>query len=476
MKTSTYEQTVPVAERVPRREKLAYAAGGLGGAIQNNADNYLLNPVFVVTLGFSPALMSLRQVVERGWDAITDALMGWVSDRTRTRWGRRKPYLVLGAALGCFALPLIFFFDRDWSEPALIAWLFATGLFLTLATTIWNIPYQCMLLESTPNSVERTNVAAWRGYVGVASGMLLGWVWWLTQLPLFHDDDGKPDTLLGARWVIGALAVVGLGFALLPLFVKARVAPVKTVKDKPPVSLRDSLRLTFTSRPFVMLILFTLLMTMGHNLKTGLDFFTKLYFVCGGDQRLAATLSGLGGSLTAFAGIAGIPVFQRLARRKGKRFALLCVMGVVFGASVSTAVCYRPGLPYLSLLPALLLAPAFSAMWVLLPSMTGDVVDDDELRTGERREGSYASAFSWFLKFSQTLAAALSGPLVVWAGFDAKAGAVQPPEVLWTMRVLLVVVPAVFIGGAIAVLTRYPLTTERIAATRAELDARRAAG
>ncbi len=464
---------IPPNERVPWKEKLAYGAGGIGGSIQNSADNQLWNPVFVVTLGISPALLGLRALLDRAWDAVTDAMMGWISDRTRSRWGRRKPYILIGGLLSSCALPLPFFLSRGWSEPWIIAWMIFTSLVIATCTTIWNIPYQCMLLEVTPNSRERTNVAAWRSYIGAIGGLGMGWIWYLTQLPVFHDADGKPDTLNGARWVVSAFGLLALCLCLLPLFTKERVRSQPGAKAKTgQLTLRENFHLTFRNKPFVLLILFSFLMVMGTGLKGGLDFFTKLYYVCDGDQKLASKISGLVSIVWFVSGMIGIRVFQWLAAKKGKRASMITLMSVVLCSSLSTLIFYTPAYPYLSIAPMALLAPAISGMWMLIPSMTGDAADLDQLKTGHRREGSFASTFSWCLKASQSVATALSGPLVVWAGFNAKLGDQQPEEVLFLMRMLVAFLPAIFLGLAIFTLCRYPLTTARIDEIHEELKRR----
>jgi GPH family glycoside/pentoside/hexuronide:cation symporter len=468
----TQTRAIDPKDRVPLGEKIAYGAGGASGALHTYADSGLLNPVFVVTCGISPAMMSLAALIYRLWDAVTDALMGWITDNTRTRWGRRKPYIVVGAFAMALSMPVIFFFDRSWSVSSITAWMIATSLLMFLFSTVWNIPYQCMLLEITPDSTERTNVAAWRAYFGKITTLVMAWVWYLTQLPVFNDAAGKPDILLGARWVICVIAVGVIFLGLLPLFAQQRTHHAR--KSGLKLSLMENLRLTLTNRPFVILVLFSLLFTLGSQIKGGIDFYTRLYYVCGGDQKLASTISGFAGTIITFSGLAGIPVFQWVARKKGKIFALFLIMGIVFCASISTVFLYTPAMPYLSMLPGILIAPANTALWVLIPSMLGDVVDQDEVFTNERREGSFTSVYSWTYKLSLSSAAALSGPIVVLAGFDSSIGTHQPENVLFNMRVLLVVVPAIFIGASIWLLSRYPLTTKRIEEIRVKLQSRSA--
>ena len=141
--------------------------------------------------------------------------------------------------------------------------------------------------------------------------------------------------------------------------------------------------------------------------------------------------------------------------------------------SVSTLFTYTPAMPYLTILTGILLAPATAGMWVVIPPMLGDIVDFDELRTGERREGSFSSIYSWQLKMAFSIGGGLSGPLVELVGFRVAAGIHQPEHVIYLMRVLLSFIPLVFVGIAMILLARFPLNRAKMAEVNAELVRRR---
>jgi GPH family glycoside/pentoside/hexuronide:cation symporter len=134
---------------------------------------------------------------------------------------------------------------------------------------------------------------------------------------------------------------------------------------------------------------------------------------------------------------------------------------------------YTPQFPHLFIVQKLLIYVANAGLWVMLPSMVADVVDYDELSTGERREGAFASIFSWILKVSMTMGLALGGPFLEWSGFKIEAGANQSEEVLTTMRLAFALVPAVGLSGAAVVLSFYRLGPERMAGIRSQLEERR---
>jgi GPH family glycoside/pentoside/hexuronide:cation symporter len=174
-----------------------------------------------------------------------------------------------------------------------------------------------------------------------------------------------------------------------------------------------------------------------------------------------------------FTGLAAIPLCQWTARRYGKRATMIGIMGLYIFAGLSTWVTFNPAFPWLTLVNSVFVSMASTAIWVLIPSMTGDVVDYDELETRERREGTFAASFSWTLKFSWSVASAMAGFLVVASGFDAQLKTAQPDHVLLAMRLLLIAVPLVFIGAALWVVAHFPLTTQRMLEIRADLEKRR---
>ncbi|MBC8041735.1 MAG: MFS transporter [Opitutaceae bacterium] len=182
----------------------------------------------------------------------------------------------------------------------------------------------------------------------------------------------------------------------------------------------------------------------------------------------------MNGTVTLVAGLVSIPIFQGLANRIGKTKTLGITIALVMLGSLASWFTMTPAHPYLSFAGGILNAPGYTGLWMLLPSMLADVADHDELQTSERREGSFSSIFGWLLKLSSTLGFAVSGPLIVLAGFQARgSGAVPPPEVLLNMRMLYAFLPAAFLITAIVLLVRYPLSAKAMTDIRAQLETRR---
>jgi GPH family glycoside/pentoside/hexuronide:cation symporter len=165
--------------------------------------------------------------------------------------------------------------------------------------------------------------------------------------------------------------------------------------------------------------------------------------------------------------------FTWFSHRIGKVWTIRIVVSLMFLTGVALYWLYTPAYPYLSILPGILFGPAMSAMWVMIPSMTGDIVDDDELRNGERREGAFASIFSWVTKFALSGASGLSGYLSVWAGYRPELREDLPDPIIQNMRWMLVAVPSAIVFVALVLLFLYPINEKVIAENRAKLESLR---
>ncbi|MBC8010332.1 MAG: MFS transporter [Burkholderiales bacterium] len=460
-------------DRVPVPSKVAYGAANMVGLFNGNLTKELINPVYVIALGLSPALVGVAMMIFRLYDAFTDPIMGWISDNTRTRWGRRRPWMLLGCILCAFSLYLMWMVDRDWSTGLQTAWLIGAGIVLYTCSTIWGVPYESLGLELTPDYKERTSVSSYKMIISSAAGLLIGWAWTITQLPMFRDPvTGAPDTLAGAR----GLAI--LAGALIILFGTLSVVVTRerfyhAAKSQEKVTLKGNFAATLRSRPFLALVFVALCAVTATGLVNGIGFFVRLYHVCGGDTVLAAKITGYQATFWLPISIVAVFLFQAIGGRWSKTHALIVAMVFTTVAAVSQWWLFRPDLPYLSLVPSFLLAFGTTGMWQMLPSMNADVVDDDELHTHARREGAFAAIFSWFMKLSFTVGVGLPGVIVTWAGFAVANGKSQLPGVITSMRLWHIGLPLGLLLVSLILLLSYPLSVGRMTQIRRELEARR---
>lgn len=468
--------TLP-SDRVPTVQKLCYGAGCLAGQFALPTVIQMFNPVFNIALGISPAVLGIVLAVYRLWDALTDVIMGNLSDNTRTRWGRRRPFIVAGAILSGCTLPLLWQASPAWSQPVTVAYIVIVGLVLYTFTTIWGMPYYSLGMELTPDYHERTRVMAVRAVFEKIAAIVAGWLLALASLDVFANPiTGEPDVANGMRhisWGLGGLLIL---FGVLPgVFVKERFYKTDASRQ-PKVPFWASLKLTLTCRPFLIVMGVYLLQVVGSKLVYALGLYLNIYYVNGGNLEKAAIIQGWAHTAMYVLGIVTVPLWTWIAEKLGKRMALGLTIALGFLGNALIYFCYTPEHPYLQIVPLVFLFSFGSAIWMLIPSMQADIADYDELSTGERREGSFASVSSWCFKLAVTVAMAAAGGVLSWTGFDVvKFGAQQPAEVLDRMLAVYIFLPMAFWIVALVLLARYPLNREKLAQIRLELEARRGA-
>jgi GPH family glycoside/pentoside/hexuronide:cation symporter len=457
---------------VGRLAKAAYAFGGTTEIFGHWLYFGLMQPVFVGFLHLTPSLLGIAQATARLTDGVADSYFGWRSDNTRTRWGRRRPYILVGSLVAGAALPCLFAASRSWNTSTLFWFVLVTACAYAPILSCYNMPYQSLGAELTADTDERTTIMAWRGVVQTLAGVANAWAWWFAARPWFADADGSPNLARGAVWA-GVLAgvvmiVAGVGNAL---FVTERYYPLARAQTR--LGLWTTTRRTFRCRPFRILLLALVLFAVPTSMVGALGWYVLCYHVFAGDQASAAVYGGLAGTAYSILGAASVPLAAWLARRFGKGRTL---QGALYAGAVALAASfalYTPVAPILSVLAHGLFGVAASGFfWVLLPSMLADVVDFDELESGQRREGAFSSTLSYVLKLGTTITLLLTGPLIELGGFDARKALQDPGTITW-LRVLFAVVPATAALLAALALQRYPLTRSAMNDIRARLEAKR---
>ncbi len=462
-------------DRVPFLQKAAYGAGGMTENLANALAQQMINPVFNIGLGISPTVLGFVLMIYRLYDAFADPIMANFSDNARTRWGRRRPFIVIGGLLTGLTFPMLWQARGDWGHTTIIAYLVIAGLVFYTAFSIWAMPYYSLGLEMTPDYDERTQVVAHRTFFSKFVGLISGWLMALITLPFFGGAvDGKSDIVAGMRYVGWIIGFIIAAVAILPgLFVRERYYE-KGSSKQPKIGLIKSFKETLHCRPFLIIIGVTVIQGLGYGIVGAMGLYLNTYYVFQGDVHAAGVIEGLKSTACFLPGLLSVPLWTWSSRRFGKTATLAGSLFVGMVANAMMYFCYTPTQPYLQILPSLLMCAFGYGIWMLAPSMQADIVDYDELQTGERREGSFSAVFSWSLKLSGTLVAGISGWIIVWSGFDVeKFGNHQPREAMTTMLAWYSFIPLLFCALALVLLKFYPLDRERMHEIRAQLEARR---
>ncbi len=484
-------------DRIPFALKIAY---GTGGFVNNLLADSIGRMSIVLNLGFgmNPALVGLLGAIPRLTDALTDPLMGYISDNTRSRWGRRRPYIFVGAIAAGIIYMLLWQLPRDQSQSFYFTFFLVGSLIFYLAYTCFATPWVALGYELTPDYHERTRLMGVQNFIGYLAYMVTPWFLWAMQYePLFED------LAEGAAGLAIAIGVVSIVVGVLPaLLLKERfetTPPLTTpstdaddparIRSKYDTARRPSKNplienmidffqgfvTTIRFRPFVKLCIATFLVFNGFILVSSFQSYVIIYYVFGGDQAKGAEYVGYFGTLSAAATFPVIALVTWLGTRVGKRRAFFVSTGVsIFGYGLKW-FCYDPSNPILLLLPAPFVAFGLGGLFTLMGSMIADVVDLDELQTQQRREGMFGSIFWWVVKLGMAAALAGGGLLLNLTGFDVELGAQQAEQTTFLMRVFDVTVPMATSAIAIFTVWTYPITEARALEIRAELEARGAA-
>ena len=480
MSHSAQYQTAP-EDRISFANKIVY---GLGAFVNNLLAAAIGGMMIVLNLGLgmNPAVVGMLGALPRLSDALIDPVMGFISDHTRSKWGRRRPYIFLGAIASGLIFALLWQLPRGHSETFYFIYFLIGSILFYFAYTVYAAPWVALGYELTPDYHERTRLMGVQNFMGQIAYIVSPWFLWIMTHKEFF-----PDQVSGAAGLAIIIGVVAIGFGILPaIFLKERfkdIAETEAGEGKKAVAGSAFLRqimeffkgfaTTLKSSPFLKLCLATFLVFNGFILVSSFQFYVIIYYVAHGDQTLGAQYAGIAGTVGAVGTFVVIALVTWMGTRIGKRRAffvstLISIVG--FGLKW---ICYNPKMPYLAVLPAPLIAFGLGGLFTLIPSMVADVVDVDELQTRERREGMYSSIFWWVVKLGMAAALAGGGFLLNATGFDLSLGGNQAARTIFLMRLFDAGIPMVTSAIAIWAIAAFPITAEKAHEVRLELERRR---
>jgi GPH family glycoside/pentoside/hexuronide:cation symporter len=442
------------AASVPAAKRLAYAAPAFALAVVGIPVYVYIPKLYTDVVRVEVALVGVILMAARLFDAVTDPAVGYVSDRTRTRWGRRRPYL-LGASIPLALSLLWLFVPPEAGSPFGSIWL-AAGIFsVFFFWTLVTVPYESLGPELSFQYDERTAI------LGLRDGMLLAGTLAAAAAPaLLGAAVGDPggegrETFLWMAVVYGPLVVAACAWCTLA--VRERVIRA-SVKSSFWVRLEGVRR----NRPFLILLASYTISALGSNLPATLI----LYYV---EYVLESDLASLFLVLYLATGIAMLPAWVALSRRIGKKPSWLWAMAINSGAFAGVFT-LGPGDALAYGILVVLSGAGLGATLALPSSMQADVIDYDELLTGERREGQYVGLWSIARKLAAALGVGTALVVLGTAGYQPSVE--QTPDVRLTLRVLYCLVPCACNAIAFAVALAYPIDQARHRAIRRGVEAR----
>jgi GPH family glycoside/pentoside/hexuronide:cation symporter len=459
--------------RLALRTKIGYGVCDLGGNLFFTVGSFIVMKYLTDVVGLSPWLSGLALSAGRVFDAFSDPIVGSLSDRTSTRFGRRRPYMFAGAILLFATMAFFFRNPRLESQAALFAWAaISYTLLAAVAYTLVNIPYSSLTPELTQDYNERTSLNAYRFAFAIV-GTLLGAG---AALPLISAVSGA--AIVDNKWVGDPSAgyqVLGVAFgaamaitALITVFsVKETTSHIARPKAGFMNIVKDYLS-TFANKPFLLILLpWTLNITGVTVLSTMLQY----YFTNVLNQPGKVTMAML---LLLVVAIAFIPVWTAVSKRIGKKWSyIIGMLGVAAGVLLIFLVGPSASIGTLYALVAFC-GIGFSTGYALPWSIIPDAIDYDFLKTGENREGLYYGIWTFSSKLGQAISALIIGALLSLTRYDGTI-ALQNPDAQLVIRLLFGPIAAVFYVASAIVLAFYPITAQKHAEIRRQIAEREAA-
>jgi GPH family glycoside/pentoside/hexuronide:cation symporter len=446
MQTASAAKLAERPDRLPLGIKLGFGVGDLGGNLFFTVMGFYLVNYLTDSFGLAAAAAGTAVALGKVWDAVTDPAVGYLSDRTHTRFGRRRPYMAVGAVFLFIFMILMFTDPGIATETGRFVWALVIYCLLNTAYTLVNIPYGSLTPELTADFDERTTLNGFRMSFAVV-GTLVGAGAVLPLVGLFGGGSSA-WTITGA--IMGALMAV------------TTFITVFTVKEQLGAPLKDRGRIiksymqVLGQKPFLtVLIPYALHMTGVAVIQASLIYYFRYIYEAEG-QFVFALMCLLVTCLVL------IPVWVSISRRIGKKAAYNIGMGI-FAAAVIVFFFLGTSLPlWFAFVTFTVAGVGLSTNYVMPWSLVPDAVEYDFAQSGRRREGIFYGMWTFTSKLGQAFGLGLTGWLLGLFGYIepglVDVDPVQPGSAILGMRLLVGPVPAFFFVAGIIVLSFYPIT------------------
>jgi len=464
-----------ITKKVPFGQKLAFGVGMLANQMFPAVLGIFM-VVLVQDLGFPGWMWGVIYFFPRIFDALTDPIMGYISDNTKSRWGRRRQYVFIGAILTGIAFIAMWQLYRGDGINYNFIYFMVWSFVFYLGITIFSVPYVAMGYEMSNDFHERTDIMAIAQWVGQWAWVIAPWFW-----VIMYDQDFFESADVATRTLAVWVGIFLMLFAMVPaIFIKSEST---LNKDYAPLNIKSignslkeilkAFKEAFQSKPFRKLCIATFLVFNAFNTIAAFSFFIIVYHLFDGDAGAAGiwpTLFGCVGALgTTFL---VIPIVTKMSKKLGKKNTFLIAQGISIFGYIMLWFLFIPGKPYMFLFALPFFSFGIGSLFVLMMSMTADVIDLDELNTGLRREGTFGAIYWWMVKFGFAIAGGLSGAIMSFVGFNSGAET-QPEGAIVGLRVFFSGLPILGTLVAMYVMRNYDVTEERANEIRAELEKRK---
>ncbi len=464
------------AHKVPFAHKVAFGLGMLANQMFPAALGIFM-VVLVQDMGFPGWMWGVLFFLPRVFDSVTDPIMGFISDNTRSTWGRRKQYVFIGAIVMGISFVAMWQLYREDGIPYNFVYFLCWSFVFYTGLTLFSIPYVAMGYEMSDDFHERTSIMAVAQWIGQWAWVIAPWFWVVMYDPSwFKNADTATRTL--SVWV----GVICMLLAMVP----ALFLPSRSTKDDThlvPLTLGNvgggmreilqGFKEALSSAPFRKLCFSTFLIFNAFNTVAAFSFFIVVYHLFGGNAPAAGIWPTLFGSVGALiTTFAVIPTVAWMSKKMGKKNAFMVSQGISLIGYVLLWFLMVPGKPWMFMFALPFFSFGIGGLFTLMMSMTADVCDLDELATGKRREGIFGAIYWWMVKFGFAIAGLLSGAIMSVVAFTPGA-ATQPDGAVDGLRLFYSGVPILGTLLAMWIMRNYDLDEARATEVHAELERRK---
>lgn len=450
---------VPAKDRLPWYTKLAYGSTDFGFAFTDSAIAVVYMIFLTNVIGLALEAVFVITLIRMTWDYINDPIIGFLTDQTRSRWGRRRPYLLFGVIPYGIAFAMLWWRPPFTSEIWLIVYYAVAWLIYDTILTFVSMPYFALTPELTQDYDERTSLTSYRMAFSIIGSLVAYTAWLMVVGERTPTNAGHIFTVAA---IFGAISAVPMLFTFFATKEKAAYAS----QTRP--SLRESLNAVRTNRPFLFtagIFLFT--WTAISIIEPTLLYFLKYR------MNLPDDTADIVAGTVFISALVVLPFWLWISRKTDKRKAYIA--GMLFLSAVMCALIFISpalGLPVIIILAALA-GIGVSAVHVLTWAMIPDAVEVDELTSGHRHEGIFYALVTLLRKISASVAVSLIPLVWKWSGYVADAPR-QNETAITAIRIMVGPVPSLFLLGGIIFALFYPLTRQSHRETREKIAARSA--
>lgn len=470
-------KSLPQKSKISFGLKIAFGLGMLANQMFPAALGIFM-VVLVQGLGFPSWMWGILFFLPRLFDSVLDPIMGFISDNTRSVWGRRRQYVFIGAIILGIAFVVMWQLYASSGVNYNFTYFLLWSFVFYIGLTIFSIPYVAMGYEMSEDYHERTSIMAVSQWIGQWAWVIAPWFW-----VVMYDKSWFPDPASATRNLAIWVGIACMILAMIPaIFIKGE--STKNNQSLIPLTLKNlgkgmkeiliTFKEAFKIPQFRKICFATFFIFNAFNTVASFSFFIIVYYLFNGNADAAGIWPTLFGCLGALATtFIVIPIVARLSKKLGKKKAFMLSQGISLIGYVLFWFLFVPGKPYMFIFALPFFSFGIGGLFTIMMSMTADVCDLDELNCHKRREGIFGAIYWWMVKFGFAIAGLLSGVIMSIVHFTPDAPT-QPEGAVTGLRLFFSGVP--ILGTVIAMwfMKDYDISEEKSNEIRKKLESRKA--